>query len=48
MILTVRQRLQTSIEINDPNQYPSNGLSIWHGSPDIRPIEVNNGDLRSF
>ena len=28
---------------NDPNQYPSNGLPIWHGLPDIRPIEVNNG-----
>ena len=26
-----------------PNQYPSNGLPIWHGLPDIRPIEVNNG-----
>ena len=38
----VCQRLQTSIEINDPNQYPSNGLPIWHGLPDIRPIEVTN------
>ena len=34
------ERLQTSIEINDPNQYPSNGPPIWHGLPDIRPIEV--------
>ena len=32
--------MQTSIEINDPYQYPSNGLPIWHGLPDIRPIEV--------
>ena len=23
-------------------QYPSNGLPIWHGLPDIRPIEVTN------
>ena len=30
-------------EINVPNQYPSNGLPIWHGFPDIRPIKVNNG-----
>ena len=37
------QRLQTYIEINDPNQYPGNGLPIWHGLPDIKPIEVNNG-----
>ena len=42
---TVCQRLQTSIEINDTNQYTgtSNGQPIWHGLPDIRPIEVNNG-----
>ena len=37
--------MQTSIEINDPTQYPSNGLPIWHGLPDISPIEVNNGWL---
>ena len=24
------------MEINDPNQYPSNGLPIWHGLPDLR------------
>ena len=23
-------------------QYPSNGLPIWHGLPDIRPIELTN------
>ena len=26
----------------------SNGLAIQHGLPDIRPIEVNNADCRSF
>ena len=36
-----RDKLEFDLS-NFVNQYPSKGLPIWHGLPDIRPIEVTN------